>query len=66
MWLVILLATLLPAAAQGGGLTLGSAAREYPYPSEPQYQYPVTERAKKCPKGQAPYQGKCRVVRAVH
>lgn len=60
--------TATPAAAQG--ITLGSGkAKEYPYPAEPQYQYPMTDahgqaRAK-CPKGQALFQGKCRIVRRV-
>ena len=68
--LLILLATALPAAAQG--LTFGAGApREYPYPAEPQYQYPVQSEqrprlARKCPKGQALFQGKCRIVRPVY
>ena len=67
--LLILLVTALPAAAQS--FTFGAGApREYPYPNEPQYQYPVqTERpraARKCPKGQALFQGKCRIVRPVY
>jgi hypothetical protein len=37
---------------------------EYAYPNEPQYQYPRTDgKGMKCPKGQMPYQGKCRPVR---
>ena len=41
--------------------------REYPYPSEPQAQYPAETDAKryKCPQGQKVWQGKCRVVRPV-
>jgi hypothetical protein len=66
---LLLLATALPAAAQGFSAGTG-ASREYPYPAEPQYQYPVqTERprvARKCPKGQALFQGKCRIVRPVY
>ena len=67
--LMLLLATALPASAQG--LTIGSGqAREYPYPSEPQYQYPMKDsRARtqlKCPKGQAPFQGKCKIIRPVY
>ena len=71
MWriLIFILATGVPASAQG--LSIGSGQpREYPYPAEPQYQYPIQDsrpRAHlKCPKGQAPFQGKCRVARPVH
>ena len=41
---------------------------EYPYPGEPQYQYPRMDGVKemKCPKGQQPYQGKCRITRRVY
>jgi hypothetical protein len=45
------------------GFTFGGG-HEYPYPNEPQYQYPRTDgKDMKCPKGQMPYQGKCRPVR---
>lgn len=67
--LVLLLATATAAAAQG--LTLGfGGPREYPYPANPQYQYPdqreQARAARRCPKGQALFQGKCRIVRPVH
>ena len=58
--LLVFLASSFPALAQ---------VREYPYPSEPQYQYPVQSRHSKqlkCPKGQAPFQGKCRIIRPVY
>jgi hypothetical protein len=66
---VVLLATVSTATAQG--LTLGSGKpREYPYPANPQYQYPDQREqprgARRCHKGQALYQGKCRIVRPVH
>jgi len=60
---IVLLACMAasPALAEGGGFTFGSP-RQYTYPNEPQYQYPPDGRAqRKCPKGQAPYQGQCRV-----
>ena len=67
--LVVLLAMALTAAAEGFTSAAG-APREYPYPAEPQYQYPVqSERlrmTRKCPKGQAVFQGRCRIVRAVY
>jgi len=67
--LVILLAMTLPAAAEGFTSAPGTP-REYPYPAEPQYQYPVqSERQRvtpKCPKGQAIFQGRCRIVRPVY
>jgi hypothetical protein len=48
--------------ALAAGFTFGSGG--HPYPSEPQYQYPRTDgKAQRCPKGQAPYQGKCRKIR---
>ncbi len=49
--------------------TAWAQPREYPYPNEPQYQYPMqSNRAKamKCPRGQAPFQGKCRIIRPVY
>lgn len=53
------------ACAAGFSFSFGSAPNgEHPYPNEPQYQYPRTDgKEMKCPKGQAPYQGKCRMVR---
>jgi hypothetical protein len=46
-----------------------AAPREYPYPAEPQYQYPTTDgRSKdrlKCPRGTKPFQGVCRKWRRV-
>ena len=67
--IVLLLAITSVAAAQG--LTLGSGQpREYPYPADPQYQYPdqrIAPRAmRKCPKGQALFQGQCRIIRPVY
>lgn len=55
-----------PASAQG--FTFGGGGRDYPYPNEPQYQYPypyegARASASRCPRGQAPYQGRCRLVR---
>jgi hypothetical protein len=61
--LVVLAACALvsPAAAEGGGFTFG-APDQHAYPNEPQYQYPSNSRAqRKCPKGQALYQGRCRI-----
>ena len=66
----------VPAAALGGfsvapvySFDPGSP-REYPYPAEPQYQYPIqsqrTKAVRKCPRGQALFQGKCRIVRPVY
>ena len=65
--------TTLPAAAGSlGGFSLAPvysydprSPREYPYPAEPQYQYQRTDREMKCPKGQKPFQGKCRKTRPV-
>ena len=46
-----------------------AAPREYPYPAEPQYQYPTTDGRSqgrlKCPKGTKPFQGVCRKWRRV-
>jgi hypothetical protein len=46
-----------------------AAPREYPYPAEPQYQYPTTagrsQDRLKCPKGTKPFQGVCRKWRRV-
>ncbi len=71
--------TTLPAAAGGLGFGFSAAPvfsfdpgapREYPYPAEPQYQYPIqsqrTKAVRKCPRGQALFQGKCRIVRPVY
>ena len=39
--------------------TLGAHAVQYPYPAEPQYQYPRTDGGEmKCPKGKRPFLGK--------
>ena len=56
---LILLLVATPAFASG--------KREYPYPSDPQYQYPTHNDAKryKCPNSQKVWQGNCRVVRPV-
>jgi len=63
--LILLLACGGSAAAQG--FTFGSAGRDYPYPNEPQYQYPSTDGrgriVNRCPRGQAPYQVQCRTIR---
>src|SRR5688572_229571 len=77
MTAALLAATTLHPAAMGMGFGFNlapvysydpSSPREYPYPAEPQYQYPRTDgRAEmKCPKGQKPFQGKCRKARPVH
>jgi hypothetical protein len=67
---LLLLASSVPVDAQSFS---AGVPREYPYPSEPQYQYPVqTRQAPKaspkarCHKGQAEYQGKCRIIRPVY
>lgn len=66
---IMLLACLAgtPALA-AAGFTFGPGApREYSYPAEPQYQYPSNSRTqRKCPKGQALFQGRCRIMRPVH
>jgi hypothetical protein len=69
IWIVVLpMASLTAASAQG--ITVGSDRREHPYPAEPQYQYPSTDQRaraqRNCPKGQALFQGRCRIVRRVH
>lgn len=66
LFLLIAFAT----AASAQGITFGSdGRREHPYPAEPQYQYPSTDQRaraqRKCPKGQAVFQGRCRIVRPV-
>jgi hypothetical protein len=50
------------------GTTLSVHAAQYPYPAEPQYQYPRTDGRTdmKCPKGKKPFQGKCRITRPVY
>ena len=66
---LLAISTALPTTAQGFGFSFGPGApREYPYPAEPQYQYPRMDgRADlKCPKGQKPFQGKCRKFRPVY
>lgn len=53
-------------SADAQGITFGGG-RNYPYPNEPQYQYPYADGRGRivnpCPRGQAPYQGKCRKIR---
>jgi hypothetical protein len=55
------------AAGGGGGVTFSQGPRsgeppQYSYPHEPQYQYPSNSRThRKCPKGQAVFQGRCRI-----
>jgi hypothetical protein len=53
--------------AAAEGFTFGGNGRDHPYPNEPQYQYPYTDSrgrtVNRCPRGQAPYQGKCRKIR---
>jgi hypothetical protein len=53
--------------AEAQGITFGGSGRDYPYPNEPQYQYPYRDSrgrdVNRCPRGQAPYQGKCRHIR---
>jgi hypothetical protein len=50
-----------PASAEGGGFTIGPP-HQHAYPNEPQYQYPTNSPAqRKCPKGQALFQGRCRI-----
>ena len=77
MTAAIVATTTLPAAAGGFGFSIApvfsyapGAPREYPYPAEPQYQYPIqsqrTKAVRKCPRGQALFQGKCRIVRPVY
>jgi hypothetical protein len=61
--LIVLLGSALasPAAAEGGGFTIGPHG-QHAYPNEPQYQYPTNSRTqRKCPKGQALFQGRCRI-----
>ncbi|MBX9845745.1 MAG: hypothetical protein K2Z80_28470 [Xanthobacteraceae bacterium] len=64
---VITMAFFCSGAAMAEGFTFGGAGRDYPYPNEPQYQYPYTDGrgriVNRCPRGQAPYQGKCRKIR---
>ena len=48
------------------GITFGNGT-DYPYPNEPQYQYPDPlndargKALRKCPQGQALYKGRCRI-----
>jgi hypothetical protein len=61
--LIALLACALsaPAWAEGGGFTIGPSGQQA-YPNQPQYQYPTNSRTqRKCPKGQALFQGRCRI-----
>jgi hypothetical protein len=55
-------------SVMAGSAGVGFGGREYSYPHDPQYQYPpsTTSPGKtkfKCPRGQAPFQGKCQRVR---
>ena len=58
---LVLMALGSPAVAEGGGFTFSGEPRQYTYPSDPQYQYPSDSRKLRCPKGQAPFQGRCRI-----
>lgn len=57
------------AAAEAQGFAVGGQGRGYPYPNEPQYQYPYPytdgrgRGVRACPRGELPYQGRCRKVR---
>ena len=62
-----IVAALLGCAVTTGALAQGRTTApvpQYPYPAEPQYQYPPMDprgqSSIKCPKGQKPYQGVCR------
>ena len=63
---VAITACLLASAAVAEGR---KQVPQYPYPSDPQYQYPPMdargEKPTKCPKGLKPYQGECRKWRRV-
>jgi len=65
--LLVLYACLLATAAPAQERK--APPREYPYPSEPQYQYPMMDSRSqgrlKCPKGTKPFQGTCRKWRRV-
>jgi hypothetical protein len=58
---MLLMVLASPAFAEGGGITIGGQPREYSYPADPQYQYPIKGERRRCPKGQALYQGRCRI-----
>jgi hypothetical protein len=61
---LVLMALGSPAVAEGGGFTFGGETRQHTYPSDPsdpQYQYSSNSRKLRCPKGQAPFQGRCRI-----
>ena len=77
MTVALVVTTTLPATAGGFGFSIApvfsyapGAPREYPYPAEPQYQYPIqsqrTKAVRKCQRGHALFQGKCRIVRPVY
>ena len=51
------------APALAFGFSFGGTGREYPYPNEPQYQYPGKNDFRRCPTGFAPYKGRCRKIR---
>ena len=65
-FLVVVLSLAAMSSATAAGFTFGGSG-DQPYPNEPQYQYPVTDSRGRtlnpCPRGQAPYQGKCRKIR---
>jgi len=65
----MLLASISPAGAFGFTLSNGGP-REYSYPADPMYQLEPRGRAqkpmRKCPKGQAVWQGKCRIALPVY
>jgi hypothetical protein len=64
MGIVICLLWHGPCAAAGFGFSFGGANGDYSYANEPMYQYPRTDgKGVRCPKGQMPYQGKCRTAR---
>jgi len=65
--LVVLCLVLFSGTATAQGISFGGGGRDYPYPNEPQYQYPYADTrgrvVNRCPRGQAPFQGKCRAIR---
>jgi len=69
---VVLMLTLGSMGHAGAfGFTFSNAGpREYSYPADPHYQIEprglANKQARKCPKGQAVWQGKCRVALPVY
>ena len=61
MPLFLLLYCCAPAVAFG--FSFGGGGREFPYPNEPQYQYPGKDDLRRCRAGFAPYKGRCRQIR---